>query len=77
MEELLAGLTGDGAENEIHVIFSEHLDLVRFELSGGKSEQSQEHAQREVQTKELYGLAEKMIRFFRESITKEVVPADI
>ena len=77
VEELLAGLTGDGAENEIHVIFSEHLDLVRFELSGGKSEQSQEHAQREVQTKELYGLAEKMIRFFRESITKEVVPADI
>ena len=77
VEELLAGLTGDGAENEIHVIFSEHLDLVRFELSGGKSEQPQENAQREVQTKELYGLAEKMIRFFRESITKEAASADI
>ena len=71
MEELLGELTGDTAENEIRVIYSEHLDLVRFELSGGKSEQPQENAQREVQTKELYGIAEKLIQFFGEGITKE------
>ena len=71
MEELLGELTGDTAENEIRVIYSEHLDLVRIELSGGKSEQPQENAQREVQTKELYGIAEKLIQFFGEGITKE------
>ena len=71
MEELLSELAGDSAENEIRVIFSDHLDLARFELSGGKSEQSRDEAQREIQTKELYGIAEKMIRFFREGITKE------
>ena len=71
VEELLGELTGDTAENEVRVIFSEHLDLLRFELSGGKSEQPQDEAQREVQTKELYAVAEKMIRFFREGITKD------
>ena len=71
IEELLSELTGDTAENEIRVIYSEHLDLVRFELSGGKSEQPQDEAVREVQTKELYRTAEKMILFFREGITTE------
>lgn len=71
VKELLGELTGDTVENEVRVIFSEHLDLVRFELSGGKSEQPQDEAQREVQTKELYAVAEKMIRFFREGITKD------
>lgn len=71
IEELLGELTGDTAENEIRVIYSEHLDLVRFELSGGKSGQPQDEAVREVQTKELYRTAEKMILFFREGITTE------
>lgn len=72
LEELLGELTGDTAENDIHVIFSEHLDLMRFELSDSKSEYPGDEAQYEIQTKELYGIAEKMIRFFREGITKEV-----
>lgn len=71
VETLFGELTGDTAENEIRVIFSEHLDLVQFELSGGKSERPADEAGREVQTKELYGIAEKVIRFFREGITKE------
>ena len=71
VEELLGELTGDEAENEVRVIFSEHLDLVRFELAGGKSGQPADDTRREIQTKELYGIAEKLIRFFREGITKE------
>lgn len=71
VEELLGELTGDTDENEIHVIYSNHLDLARFELAAGKSEQPQDESQREIQTKELYGIAEKLIRFFREGITKE------
>ncbi|MGN0336478.1 MAG: DUF6240 domain-containing protein [Lachnospiraceae bacterium] len=71
VEELLTELGGETAENEIRVIFSEHLDLMRFELAGGKSGQPADEAQREIQTKELYTIAEKLIRFFREGITKE------
>lgn len=71
VETLFGELTGDAAENEIRVIFSGHLDLVQFELSGGKSVQPADEAGREIQTKELYGIAEKVIRFFREGITKE------
>ena len=71
VEELLGELTGDEAENEVRVIFSEHLDLVRFELAGGKSGQPADETRREIQTKELYGIAEKLIRFFREGITEE------
>lgn len=71
VEELLTELSGDSAEIELHMIFSEHLDLPRFELSGGKNEQA-DGAEREVQTKQLYGIAEKMVRFFREGITKAV-----
>lgn len=70
VEELLAELTGGFAELELHMIFSEHLDLPRFELSGGESEQT-EGAEREIQTGRLYGIVEKMVRFFREGITKE------
>lgn len=69
--ELLGELGGDAAENEVRVIFSEHLDLTRFELAGGRSEQSGDEAERKIQTKALYGMAEKMIRFFREGIAKE------
>lgn len=71
VEELLTELAGDSAEVEIHMIFSEHLDLPRFELSGGKSERS-DGTEREVQTGQLYGIAEKMVQFFREGITKAV-----
>lgn len=70
-DALFGELAGDAAENEIRVIFSEHLDLVQFEMAGGKSEQPDDEAGRQIQTKELYGIAEKMIRFFREGITKE------
>lgn len=69
--ELLGELGGDAAENEVHVIFSEHLDLTRFELAGGRSENPRDEADRKIQTKELYGMAEKMIQFFREGIAKE------
>lgn len=71
VEELLTELTGGFAELELHMIFSEHLDLPRFELSGGESEQT-EGAEREIQTGRLYGIVEKMVRFFREGITKAV-----
>lgn len=71
VEMLLGELSGDAAGNEIRVVFSEHLDLVQFELAGGKSEQSPDEAGQQIQTKELYGTAEKLIRFFREGITKE------
>lgn len=71
VQELLAEPGKETAENEIRVIFSEHLDLMRFELAGGKGEQPADGAQREIQTKELYTIAEKLIRFFREGITKE------
>lgn len=71
VEELLGELTGDANENEVQIVFSEHLDLVHFELSTGKSEQPADEELREIQTKELYGIAEKMIRFFSEGITKE------
>lgn len=71
VEELLTELAGDSAEVEIHMIFSEHLDLSRFELSGGKSERS-DGTEQEVQTGQLYGIAEKMVQFFREGITKAV-----
>lgn len=70
-DALFGELAGDEAENEIRVIFSEHLDLVQFELSGGKSEQPADEDGRQIQTKELYGIAEKLIRFFSEGITKE------
>lgn len=71
VEELLGELTGDVSENEVQIVFSGHLDLVHFELAAGKSEQPVDEELREIQTKELYGIAEKMIRFFREGITKE------
>lgn len=70
MEQLLAELTEEGASNEVRVIYSNHLDLTRFELAGGKNEQPSDENLREIQTKELYGIAEKMIRFFREDVTK-------
>ena len=71
VEELLAEPGEETAENEIRVIFSEHLDLTRFELAGGRSENPRDEADRKIQTKELYGMAEKMIQFFREGIAKE------
>lgn len=72
VEQLLSELTGEDANNEVRAIFSEHLDLVHFELSGKKSEQPENEADRQIQTKELYGIAEKMILFFKEGLTKDV-----
>ena len=72
LQELLGELTGETGDHETRIIFSEHLDLARFELADGGSEQPATEEQDEIQTKTLYGIAEKMIRFFREGITKEV-----
>ena len=69
---MLGELTGEGAENQVQILFSEHVEFVRFELDAVKSEPSAEKETQEVQTKMLYGIMEKMIRFFREGITKEV-----
>lgn len=77
VEELLHALTGEDAEHDVRVIFSEHLDLVHFELSGKKSREPENEAVRRMQTKELYGIAEKMILFFHEGLTKEAEGADI
>ena len=72
LEELLGELTGEEDENEVRVLFSEHLDLTRFELAGGRSSKQGENGECQIQTSELYGIAEKMIRFFQEGLTKEV-----
>ena len=71
VEELLGELTGENAANEVRVLLSQQLDLVNFELTGGDSVKPEGKAQRDVQTKELYGIAEKLICFFREGLTKE------
>lgn len=72
IEAMLGELTGEGAENQVQILFSEHVEFVRFELDAVKSEPSADGETQEVQTKMLYGIMEKMIRFFREGITEEV-----
>jgi hypothetical protein len=49
---------------ETQVIFSEHLDLPEFERAAASDGDS------EVETGELYKIAEKMIRIFREGLAK-------
>jgi hypothetical protein len=49
---------------ETKVIFSEHLDLPEFEQADGAEGNPQ------VETTELYKIAEKMIQFFREGLAK-------
>jgi hypothetical protein len=49
---------------ETKVIFSEHLDLPEFERADGAE------GDPEVETTELYKIAEKMIQFFREGLAK-------
>ena len=71
LQELLGELSGDAGENEVRILFSEHVDLTRFELADSGQKQPPTEAQNEIQTRTLYGIAEKMIRFFREGITKE------
>lgn len=71
MAQLLATDEENVDNNEIHAIYSGHLDLVRFELAdipdaGGADMQTQK-----MQTSELYDMAEKVVRFLREGITKE------
>jgi hypothetical protein len=58
-------------EPETQVIFSEHLDLPEFERAQSAEGDS------EVETKELYQIAEKMIRFFREGLAKPAQTSDI
>lgn len=70
----LNGLLGieDAADDEpIRMIYSAHLDLTHFELSGERSAAETDAADYEWQTKELYGLAEKVVRFLQEGITKD------
>ncbi len=71
MAQLLATDEENVDNNEIHAIYSGHLDLARFELAdipdaGGADTQTQK-----MQTGELYDMAEKVVRFLREGITKE------
>lgn len=68
--EALLGTAEDGSEPQLQMFYSAHLDLVHFELSGGASVPQTDAGEYEVQTKELYGLAEKVVRFLQEGITK-------
>ncbi len=71
MNELLADGDPDVDNNEIHAIYSGHLDLVRFELAETPDAGASDAQTVEVETKELYGMAEKVVRFLQEGITKE------
>lgn len=71
MNELLAEGEPDVDNYEIHAIYSGHLDLVRFELAETPDEGAPDAQTIEIQTKELYGMAEKVVRFLQEGITKE------
>ena len=75
MNELLAEENQDVDNNDIHAIYSRHLDLVRFELAetpdAAVSDAQSDVQTIEIQTKELYRMAEKVIRFLQEGITKE------
>ena len=74
LDELLSEMQD---ETDLHVMYHQHVDLVNFELAGGKSTPPQDEQLREIQTKELYEIAEKMIQFFREGITESAEDADI
>ncbi len=71
IESLLGELRGEGFENQVQILYSEHVEFVRFELNAGESVQPGDDREQEIQTRELYGIVEKMVRFFREGITKE------
>ena len=71
IESLLGELTGEGSETRVQILYSEHVEFVHFELSAAKSVPPEDGEAQEVQTKMLYGIMEKMVRFFREGITEE------
>lgn len=80
IDELLSAWEqrADGSgQTEIHMVYSAHIDLVKFELSAEKSASVPDGEARQVQTKELYGIAENVIRFLQEGLTKEAASADI
>ena len=70
LASMLGELVGEASENRIQILYSEHVEFVQFELGAIKSGQGPdaEEGAREVQTKTLYGIAEKMVCFFREGL---------
>jgi hypothetical protein len=64
VDRLRQEMADDEELSETQVIFSEHLDLPEFERAERADGDSQ------VETRELYEIAEKMIRFFRERLAK-------
>ena len=71
MAQLLASDDTDVDNSDIHAIYSGHLDLVKFELAETPDADGQDAQAYEIQTKELYGIAEKVVVFLQEGITKE------
>lgn len=54
--------------NSLPIVFSEHTDPASFALRGQSQTVGEQEEVYHAQTKELYGLAEKMITFFREGL---------
>ena len=71
MVQLLASDDTDVDNSDIHAIYSGHLDLVKFELAETPDADGQDAQTYEIQTSELYGIAEKVVVFLQEGITKE------
>lgn len=71
MAQLLASDDTDVDNSDIHAIYSGHLDLVKFELAETPDADGQDAQTYEIQTSELYGIAEKVVVFLQEGITKE------
>lgn len=71
LAQLLASDDTDVDNSDIHAIYSGHLDLVRFELAETPDADGQDAQTYGIQTKELYGIAEKVVVFLQEGITKE------
>lgn len=77
MAQLLDSDEQNVDNNELHAIYSGHLDLVKFELAEVPDADSSDAQTNEIQTKELYDMAEKVVRFLQEGITKEDESSDI
>lgn len=66
-EAIAEALRGEeDLETDIHFVTSHDLDLNRFSQGGGKSEEPESEAVREVQTRRLYGMAEGFIRVLQQ-----------
>lgn len=70
MAQLLAADDTDVDNYEIHAVYSGHLDLAGFELADVPDAGEPDAQTREIQTSELYDIAEKVVRFLQEGITK-------